>query len=88
MRKAAKAAADVARHQGEPVAAAIGQATKEAAQSVKTVRDVMQGQAHMQTVPLNAYQLQLLCKAETTSCRRSTKRRGDVSANAIRTTGL
>ena len=48
LRRAAKAAADAARHQTEPVAAAVGQATKEAAQSVGTVRDILQGEALLQ----------------------------------------
>lgn len=43
LQRAAKAAADAARHQAEPVTAAVGQATAEAAQSVTAVKDVLQG---------------------------------------------
>lgn len=43
VRSAAKAAADAARHQSQPIADAVGQATRDSAQSASSFSDVVQG---------------------------------------------
>ncbi|KAL0041678.1 hypothetical protein WJX79_000563 [Trebouxia sp. C0005] len=45
VRRAAKAAADMARYQAQPVADAVGQATRDTAQSASNISDVLQGGA-------------------------------------------
>lgn len=43
VRRAAKAAADMARYQAQPVADAVGQATRDNAQSASSISDILQG---------------------------------------------
>lgn len=43
VRSAAKAAADAARHQSQPMADAVGQATRDSAQAASSFSDVVQG---------------------------------------------
>ncbi|KAL0047600.1 hypothetical protein WJX82_007565 [Trebouxia sp. C0006] len=45
VRRAAKAAADMARYQAQPVTDAVGQATRDTAQSASSISDVLQGGA-------------------------------------------
>ena len=66
VQKAAKAAAELARHQAQPVADAVGQATRDTAHAASSISDVLQGILFVLTV--SAYHRLLLQQHHCSVC--------------------